>query len=138
MTEIWKDIPGYEGLYQVSNLGQVRSLNYNHTGRPELLSQGNNGDGYKHVILYKNNSHRKGKIHRLVAEAFLENPKKLPCVNHKDENKSNNCVDNLEWCTHKYNSNYGTNRQRCAEKMFLPVNCYDKRGKLLKSYKSIK
>lgn len=138
MTEIWKDIPGYEGLYQVSNLGQVRSLNYNHTGHPGILSQGNNGDGYKHVILYKNNSHKKGKVHRLVALAFLENPNNLPFINHKDENKGNNRVDNLEWCSRKYNVNYGTAIQRKKEHSYIPVNCYDKRGKLIKSYKSIK
>ena len=112
--EIWKDIEGYEGLYQVSNYGNVRSLNYAKAGKVKELKQGN-WRGYKNVDLWKNGKGKSFKVHRLVAQAFIENPNEYLCVNHKDENKQNNHVSNLEWCTHKYNSNYGTGRERVAK-----------------------
>lgn len=113
--EIWKDIKGYEGLYQVSNLGRVKSLKrkvYAGRGRMRwedggiLSSYRNNGNGYKIVGLNKESKVKNKYIHRLVAEAFLENPNNLPYVNHKDENKANNCVENLEFCTAQYNCTY--------------------------------
>ena len=99
MEEIWKDIDGYEGLYQVSNLGRVKSFNYNRTGKEMNLKPVNtcNGFGYLYVNLNKNGKTRLFYIHRLVAKAFLENPDHKSDVNHKDENKTNNCVENLEW-----------------------------------------
>ena len=103
MEEIWQDIEGYEGLYQVSNLGRVKSLRNN-----IILSQSITRNGYKNVILYTNNIRKLYLVHRLVATAFIPNPDNLPQVNHKDENKTNNRVDNLEWCDCKYNINYGT------------------------------
>lgn len=116
MEEIWKDIKGYEGLYEVSNLGNVRRYyKYDkHTYNPHfkvLLIKPNNC-GYLNVKLYKNGSYKHFQVHRLVAEAFLPNPDNLPQVNHKDENKVNNSVSNLEWCTAKYNCNYGTHNER--------------------------
>lgn len=108
MEEIWKYIQGYEGLYQISNLGRVKSLNYNHTKKEKILQYRINERGYKYISLCVNNIRKSFKIHRLVAEAFIPNPHNYPCINHKDEDKTNNCVDNLEWCTYKYNSNYGT------------------------------
>ena len=107
--EIWKDILGYEGLYQVSNYGRVRSLKY---GKEKILKQQINTDGYLHIDLYKNKKRKNYNVHRLVTIAFLENPNNYPQVNHKDENKQNNHIDNLEWCDYKYNCNYGTRKNK--------------------------
>lgn len=118
LGEEWKDIKGYEGLYQVSNLGRVRSLSRYVKHRTiyilkgKLLKQRTRGKGYLAVTLCKNSKLKHYYVHRLVAEAFIPNPNNLPQVNHKDENKSNNCVDNLEWCDDKYNTNYGTRNER--------------------------
>ena len=108
MLEIWRDIPGYNGRYQVSNLGNVRTKDYNHTGVTKLMQFSENGRGYLQVCLTKNNKRRSVRIHRLVAECFIDNPDNLPAVNHIDENKHNNNVNNLEWCDNDYNSHYGT------------------------------
>ena len=99
--EEWKNVIGYEGLYEVSNIGNVRNVKRN-----TLLRLSKN-QGYIQVWLYKNGIRAGLKVHRLVAEAFLPNPDNLPQVNHKDEDKTNNRVENLEWCTAKYNTNYG-------------------------------
>ena len=115
MIEIFKDIKDYEGLYQVSNFGNVWSLNYKRTGRAELMKTSKNTKGYLKVTLCKDGKRKHFLIHKLVAGAFLENPDNLPQVNHIDENKKNNRVDNLEWCDNKYNCNYGTRNQRIAK-----------------------
>ena len=125
MTEIWKDIVGYEGLYQVSNLGNVKRLKgYKGRGKgyvveEHLIQPSINSRGYQNVILCKNGKTKTFTMHRLVAIAFLDNSEKLPQVNHKDENKLNNCVDNLEWCDSKYNNNYGTRNKKCSDKWKL-------------------
>lgn len=110
MKEIWKDIQGYEGLYQVSNLGNVKSLNWNHCNQQKLLSLDFNGTEtkgrYYKVTLFKNHKRKGHLVHRLVAEAFIPNPKNKPQVNHIDGNKINNCVSNLEWVTEKENVNH--------------------------------
>lgn len=121
MKEIWKDIKGYEGLYQVSNMGRVKSLKrISLDGRrieEKILKYKRAGRGqYQCVRLYKNNTSKYKTIHRLVAEAFVPNPNNLPQVNHKDENSKNNIYSNLEWCTGKYNVNYGTRNLRMKEK----------------------
>ena len=109
--EEWKDIKGYEGIYQISNKGRVKSLNYRHTGKEGILSL-NKRNGYFFIWLYKKGEKRKPfDIHRLVAEHFILNPDNLPVVNHKDENKLNNNVENLEWCTQEYNVNYSHNKK---------------------------
>lgn len=112
MKEIFKDIPNYEGLYQVSNLGNVYSVR-----KKICLKPFNVCGGYKRVTLCSYGVYKHILVHRLVAQAFIDNPNNLPQINHKDENKSNNCVSNLEWCTAKENSNYGTRIKRFSEKM---------------------
>ena len=117
--EIWKtavyDGEVYEGLYQVSNLGRILSLNYNNTGKPGLMNPFDNGDGYLRVVLCKNREHKKCLVHRLVAFTFLENPENKPEINHIDEDKTNNRVDNLEWKWHKDNINHGTRNERAGK-----------------------
>lgn len=105
--EIWKEIEGYEGLYEISNLGRVKSLKGNKIRKPAKERC-----GYLFIALSKNNIKKQYKVHRLVAQAFIDNPNNYPIINHKDEDKTNNKVENLEWCDHKYNSNYGTAIQR--------------------------
>lgn len=110
-NEIWKDIEGYEGLYQISSLGQVKSLKDKYgNSREKILKQDKNV--YLQITLYKNGKKKTFLVHRLVAITFIDNPNNLPMVNHKDENKENNCVDNLEWCNARYNLTYGTAIQR--------------------------
>ena len=115
--EIWKDIEGYEGLYQVSNKGRIKSLNYRRTGKERVLSSSPTSSGYLVVCLYKNKKPKPFLIHRLVAEAFIPNSDNLPEVNHKDENKLNNRVENLEWCDREYNINYGNRNEKASESM---------------------
>lgn len=115
MKEIWKEIEGYEGRYEISSFGRIRSYLQNKTsGRIRI---GNlTKKGYLSVLLYDENGNSKWcPVHRLVASAFIGNPSNLPQVNHKDEDKTNNRVDNLEWCTNEYNVNYGTRNLRAAE-----------------------
>lgn len=131
MNEIYKDIPGYEGLYQISNLGNVKSVKKN-----KLLAKNNNGTGYLYARLSKNSQVKNHYIHRLVAIAFLDNPDNLPQVNHIDEDKTNNRVDNLEWVTAKENSNHGTRTARAARGCQKPINQYDLQGNLIKSWDS--
>lgn len=107
MKEIWKDVVDFEGLYKVSNLGRIYSCK-----SKIILKHHNNKLGYAKLILRKNNKSYGYQVHRLVAMAFLPNPNKYPEVNHKDENPRNNKLKNLEWCTKKYNNNYGTRIQR--------------------------
>ena len=112
MKEIWKDIEGYEGRYQVSNFGNVKSLNYKHTGEEKIMQSCKDKIGYLHIKLFMNGKPKMYKVHRLVAQAFIPNPNNYPQVNHKDENKTNNHVSNLEFCTPKYNNNYGTHNEK--------------------------
>lgn len=121
--EVWKDIEGYEGLYQVSDKGRVKSLGNGKSGnsKKKILKASKTGGGYMLVNLCKEGNIKHYTIHRLVAQAFIDNPDNLPEVNHKDENKENNAVNNLEWCTKEYNINYGTARKRMAEKQSKAV-----------------
>lgn len=136
--EIWKDYKDYKGHYQVSNFGRIKSIKF---GKEIILKPGTNKNGYSYVILYKNGKVKKFTVHRLVAEAFLPNPDNLPEVNHKDENKLNNCVSNLEWCTNLYNHNYGTINERIAAKntngkCSKIVLQYDLEGNFVREWKS--
>lgn len=124
MEEIWKPIKGYEGLYEVSNLGRVRSLDrcvvyangQVHIHRGKILRPGIS-NGYMQVHLCKCGDMKQPLVHRLVADAFIPNPENLPQVNHKDENPSNNEVSNLEWCTSEYNINYGTRKEKVMKSL---------------------
>lgn len=121
MKEIWKSIKGFEGLYEISNIGNVRSVDRlvnNKSGKS--LKKGRQlkphiSNGYYGVILSKDNKTVKKNIHRLVAEAFIPNPNNLPQINHKDEDKLNNIYTNLEWCDCKYNINYGSSLDRMVQ-----------------------
>ena len=127
MTEIWRDIKGFEGIYQVSNIGRVK----NSKGRIRSLKT--NNKGYYIISLYKNNIEKTYLIHRLVAQAFLPNPNNLPEINHKDEIKSHNMIwvnedgsidynkSNLEWCDRKSNCNYGLRNKIMGDKHKKPI-----------------
>ena len=117
-----KILNGWKGIFQISNTGKVRRL-YKR-GPKELKSVVKRG-GYKGVLLKANGIFKCELIHRLVATAFIPNPDNLPHVNHKDEDKTNNSIDNLEWCDAKYNNNYGTKGKRIREsKLNKTYNCY--------------
>lgn len=141
MEEIWKDVLGYEGLYQVSNLGQVKSFcGSAKFGKPKelILKPYLINSGYHVVTFYSENRKKhKFQVHRLVAETFIDNPDNLPCVNHKDENKLNNSVSNLEWCTYQYNNNYGTARIRAVESKRKTVMQMTLDGVPIATYRSI-
>ena len=115
MNEIWKPVIEFEGLYEVSNLGRVKSLRYrgSHT-KNDVLAPVTGPHNYKQVHLHKDKEISTRYIHRLVAQAFIPNPDGLPEINHMDENPANNHVDNLEWCTSKYNKNYGHRAEKMA------------------------
>ena len=115
MTEVWKEIDGYDGRYEISNMGRLKSFAQDRTNGK--IKIGNlTHKGYLSYALYDENGKKRFyPVHRLVAMAFLDNPNNLPQVNHKDEVKTNNCVDNLEWCTNEYNAHYGTRFARAAE-----------------------
>lgn len=151
MQEIWKDVVGYEGIYQVSNLGLVKGLDrYDSFGKfikGKQISIKKNNRGYCQIHLCKNGKCRMFLLHRVVAEAFIDNPNKFPQVNHKDENKDNNCVDNLEWCTNKYNRNYGTgyfrsvhnrNHIEIGKKMSKAIIQYDQNWNKVNEYYGVK
>lgn len=146
MKEVWKDIQGYEGYYQVSNKGRVKSLDRcvkfkhgkgTHFVPGKVLKPSLNIErGYLRVSLTKHNRSKFFRIHRLVAEAFIPNPKCLPQVNHKDENRLNNYADNLEWCTNTYNNRYGTRTLRASESAKKPVAQLDECGHVIRIFQS--
>ena len=150
--EVWKtavyDGEPYEG-FEVSNLGRIKSLNYNHTGKPKLLKPYEDTCGYLTVKLSKNRKSKNCRVHRLVAEAFLDNPDNLPEVNHIDEDKTNNFVflnedgtvnkekSNLEWKNPKENSNHGTRNERIAKALSKKVLQLSLSGELIREWPSI-
>ena len=142
MVEIWKDIPNFEGYYQASSIGNIRSLSRevnNFIGTRKIkgkVLKKKKCNVYEYVILSKNGKYYSKSVHRLVAEAFIPNPDKLPQINHKDENPLNNCIDNLEWCTNKYNCNYGTRNKRVIENKSNKVIQYDLQGNVIKEWPS--
>ena len=122
-----KDVVGYEGLYAVTSCGKVYSYR-----NKRFLTPWVNSKGYLMVNLCKDGKVKKYLIHRLVAEAYLPNPENLPQINHKDENKTNNCLQNLEWCDAKYNTNYGTRN----EKIKKPILQLSLDGELIREWNS--
>lgn len=142
MTEIWKDINGYEGLYQISNLGNIKSLarktKNQYCKSDSIMEKRLSKNGYYRIGLFKNKHQKHFAIHRLVAEAFIPNPSNLPCVNHKDEIKTNNVVDNLEWCTVEYNNTYGNRVKNMCKSKEKKIIQYDLNGNVVKIWSSQK
>lgn len=144
--EIWKslDFMGFDG-YEVSNWGRVKSLNYRHKGIEGILKQGKDRYGYLFVVLCQNRERKTFTVHRLVCLTFLENPLNLPQINHKDENKENNCLNNLEWVSPKENINYGTRNDKVRKahkgkphyKQRKPILQYTKEGEFIREWDSI-
>lgn len=144
MREIWKDIKGFEGIYSVSNYGNVkrettqrRNGTGNYARQEHILKQRINNKGYALVDLYKDNKRSQLLVHRLVAIAFLDNPFSYKVINHKDENPLNNKVENLEWCTQKYNMNYGTCPLKIGKANSKKVIQLGKSGSKIKEFPSI-
>lgn len=142
-NEIWKPVVGYENYYEVSNTGKVRGfdkiVNFGNRKRLikcHILKGCINFHGYHVVSLSKNGKKTKHTVHRLVAEAFIQNPNNLPCINHKDEVKTNNHVSNLEWCTQKYNMDYSRVWKKSAESRSKPVIQLTLNGEFVNEYKS--
>lgn len=133
--EIWKDIEGYPN-YQVSNMGRVKSLeridNNNHLVKEKILKGIKERKGYFLVSLWKDGEGKSFSVHRLVAQAFLDNPNNLPQVNHKNEIKDDNRVENLEYCDSKYNANYGTRNKRLSK----PILQFSKTGEFIREWDS--
>ena len=142
--ETWRDIKGYEGRYQVSNIGRVKSLDrtiakkngLKQTIRGRILKPKTERKGYLRVVLNDSGKMKSFFVHRLVCEAFHENPKNKPCVNHIDENKANNVASNLEWCTFKENNNHGTHNTKIAKTLSKPIGQYTRKGELIKIWQS--
>lgn len=123
-----KDIPGYEGLYAVTSCGKVWSYR-----NKKFLKPRANRHGYLIVTLC-NDKHKTYTIHRLVAQTYIPNPENLPQINHKDENKTNNCLQNLEWCDVKYNSNYGTRNKKISNSHKIPILQYTLDGEFVREW----
>jgi len=164
MNEVWKDVEGYEGLYQISNLGQVKSLDKQISSPnggilfyPErIMAQRKGNSGYFQVILRKDGTRKNCTVHRLVALAFIPKNSENLVVNHKDENKENNCANNLEWITQGENLEYNGLRKKniartdyiartnktdyasMGEKRKIPINQFDRLGNFLRSWNSAK
>lgn len=120
--ENWKPIADYEGLYEISDLGQVRSLYHDEC---RIIKQSVGSRGYKLVSLCKDGKQKTVNVHRLVAIAFVPNPDSLPCVNHIDEDKKNNAASNLEWCSYYYNNVYGQRLTKSSQKQSIAVRCIE-------------
>ena len=148
MLEEWKDIEGYEGLYMVSSLGRVKSLNYHRTSKERIMKLCKENHGYLHVMLCKNHKQKTLKVHRLVATAFIPNPDNKPCIDHINTVKDDNRVENLMWCTAKENVNNPISIKRLLENSptagkfgkdhfrSKPVYQYSLDGKLIRKWGS--
>ena len=153
MKEIWKAIDGYEGIYRVSNMGRILNAKTNKILKPYFDKK-----GYGHINLSKSGKTKSFQVYRLVAFAFIPNPNNYPIINHKDENPRNNSIENLEWCTYKYNCCYGKAKEKYKESCRInnshieaiktrnkrkrktaerPVVCLSKDGDIIGKYMSI-
>lgn len=110
-----KPLLGFDKDYRVTENGDIISMDYRRSGKPKKLAPQRNVHGYAIIKLMKGGKGITYRVHRLVAMAFVPNPEKLPCINHKDENKLNNNPNNLEWCDNRYNNNYGTRNKRISK-----------------------
>ena len=154
MEEVWKDIYytdsitgeliDYRGKYQASNRSRIKSLNFRNTGKEKIMNQTfNKITGYNYVSLLKNGKYKNHTVHRIISHLFIPNPNNLPYINHKDEDKTNNRVENLEWCDSQYNNSYGTKTGRISKKLkgnkcaAKPVLQYTLDGIYLNDYPSI-
>lgn len=126
--EIWRDVIGFEGLYLVSNLGNIYSKYSKKLLKPK------NNKGYYNVTLFNGGKRYYKIVHRVVAEAFIPNPNGFDEINHKDEDKTNNHADNLEWCNTKYNLNYGNRRVNAAQHTKKPILQCDLDGNVIKEW----
>lgn len=139
LQEIWKDISNYKGLYQISNLGRVKSLSKKSgflTLKERIMKPIIKDNGYCQIALFKDKKRCRKYIHRLVAEAFIPNPNNYPCINHKDYNKANNNVDNIEWCSYSYNNNYSNCQIIAGMSKRIPIIQYDLHGNSIKEWES--
>ena len=132
--EIWKDIKGYEGLYQISTNGDIKRV---WKSKETICKPSLDSNGYKQITLTKNKKRKSYKIHKLVAITFINNKNNYKEINHKDENKLNNNVNNLEWCTRKYNCNYGNRNYKCTRHRIHKVGQYDLQNNLINTYSSL-
>ena len=143
IEEVWKDINEFKGYYQVSNFGRIKSLfryakvkNGFRSVPEKILKPKIDKDGYLHVVLQKDRKLKYLAIHRIVADTFIDNPNNLPHVNHKNENKQDNRVENLEWCTEQYNCNYGNRNKKLSKSKYKAINQYSLKGDLIKEWES--
>lgn len=135
--EIWKPIIGYEGLYEVSSWGRIKSLNYMHTHRAFIMPLQKRKDGYIQINLSKNGKAKRYYVHRLLMTAFSPEKSKIyKEVNHKNEIKSDNRLENLEWCDKSYNVNFGTRNDRASKKLSKTILQYSLNGELIAEHKS--
>lgn len=141
-VEVWREVKEFAGKYEVSNFGRVRSLDYRHTGQARVLRPSMSTDGYLLVDIFKDGKKTRKFVHRVVAEAFIENPSNLTQVNHRNEIKEDNRVENLEWISQKDNINYGTGNERRSKaqlnhpKKSKRVLQFDRSGNLLREWLS--
>lgn len=127
-TEIWKDIPGYEGYYQASTFGNIYSILNKKILKPDNIR------GYLRVTLCKNAERKKHFVHRIIASTYLANPFNLPFINHKNNIPIDNKYDNLEWCDSKYNNNYGDRLQKMSNALKKQIIQYDLSGNFIKEW----
>lgn len=141
--EEWRDIRDFEGLYQISNMGRIKSLARPCKGYGDkyavdrIIKPLKMANGYLEAVMFRDGKRTIRMLHRVVAEAFIPNPNDLPFINHKDENPQNNNVENLEWCTPKYNANYGNRQKKCRQsslKHYKPVYQMDMDGNIIKRW----